>query len=203
MINRDREALAIVPVGTAAPEIGRFLWMLQDTRQRTERALVGLDPAVLNWMPLPAANSIGTLLYHIALVEADWLYEDALAQPLPADVAALLPHDDRDQNGHLTVVTDRTLAEHLSVLAAVRERLITAFGAMSLEDFYRLRSLPRYDVSPEWCAYHLVEHEVEHRGEIRTIRLLAEVALGDRHIGEPHPRPPLRHAERGSDLRET
>ncbi len=164
-------------IGAAVPEIGRYLWMLQDTRQQTEQALVGLDPAVLNWVPLPAANSIGTLLYHIAFVEADWLYEDALEQPIPADVATLLPQSDRDQNGHLTVVTDRTLAQHLSVLAAIRERLTTTFGAMSLDDFHRLRPRPRYDVSPEWCLYHLIEHEVEHRGEIRTIRLLAEDAL--------------------------
>ncbi len=179
MTNRDREALAIAPIGTAVPEIGRYLWMLHDTRQQTEQAIVGLDPAALNWSPLPAANSIGTLLYHIALVEASWLYEDTLAEPLPADVAALLPHDSRDQRGHLTVVTDRALAEHLSVLTAVRERLIAAFGAMSLDDFYRLRSLSRYDVAPEWCLYHLIEHEAEHRGEIRTIRLLAEAALGE------------------------
>ena len=176
--NRDREALAIVSIGAAALEIGRYLWMLHDTRQQTEQALVGLDPAVLNWSPLPAANSIGTLLYHIAFVEADWLYEDTLEQPIPADVAALLPHGDRDQHGHLTVVTDRTLAQHLSMLAAIRERLIATFSAMSLDDFHRLRPRPRYDVSPEWCAYHLVEHEVEHRGEIRTVRLLAEAALG-------------------------
>lgn len=175
--NRDREALAIAPIDAATPEIGRYLWMLHDTRQQTELALVGLDPAVLNWSPLPAANSIGTLLYHIAFVEADWLYEDALEQPIPADVAVLLPQSDRDHDGHLTVVTDRTLVEHLSVLAAVRERLNAAFGAMSLDDFHRLRPRPRFDVSPEWCAYHLVEHEVEHRGEIRTIQLLAEDAL--------------------------
>jgi len=175
--NRDREALAIVSIGAAVPEIGRYLWMLQDTRQQTEQALAGLDPTVLNWSPLPAANTIGTLLYHIAFVEADWLYEDALEQPIPAAVAALLPQSDRNHDGHLTVVTDRTLAQHLSVLVAVRERLIAAFSAMSLDDFHRLRPRPRYDVSPEWCVYHLVEHEVEHRGEIRTIRLLAEDAL--------------------------
>lgn len=176
--NQDREALAIAPISAAVPEIGRYLWMLHDTRQQTEQALIGLDPAVLNWSPLPAANSIGTLLYHIAFVEADWLYEDALEQPSPADVVALLPQSDRDEHGHLTVVIDRTLDQHLSVLAAIRERLIAAFGAMSLDDFSRPRSRPRYDVSPEWCAYHLVEHEVEHRGEIRTVRLLAEAALG-------------------------
>jgi uncharacterized damage-inducible protein DinB len=176
--NPERKSRAIAPIGGAAPAIGRYLWMLHDTRRQTEQALVGLDPAVLDWSPLPAANTIGTLLYHIALVEADWLYEDALEQPLPVDVAALLPYDDRDRHGHLTVVTDRSLAEHLSLLAAIRERLIAAFGAMSLDDFYRLHARSRYDVSAEWCAYHLVEHEVEHRGEIRTVRLLAEAALG-------------------------
>lgn len=50
------------------PTIGRWLWLLEETRRETKEALIGLDPAALDWIPTPGTeNTIGTLLYHIAL----------------------------------------------------------------------------------------------------------------------------------------
>ncbi len=48
---------------------------------------------------------------------------------------------------------------------------------MTLEDFRRPRSAESYDVTPEWTIHHLVLHEAEHRGEMATIRSLAEASL--------------------------
>jgi hypothetical protein len=45
---------------------------------------------------------------------------------------------------------------------------------MDLIEFRRLRSLPRYDVSPEWVLHHLAQHEAEHRSQIRMTRRQAE-----------------------------
>src|SRR5437660_415567 len=112
-MSNDRDALIIVPSADTLPDIGRFLWMMEDVRAVTKRTVDGISQAALDWSPDPALNSIGTLLYHIALVEADWLYMDALAQPLPDEVVALLPYDSRDARGHLTTVTGVSLAEHL------------------------------------------------------------------------------------------
>ncbi|HFQ93534.1 MAG TPA: hypothetical protein ENK32_05960 [Anaerolineae bacterium] len=53
------------------PEIGRLLWQLEATRWRLKECLEGLDTAVLDWQPAHGDN-IGTLLYHIAAIEADW-----------------------------------------------------------------------------------------------------------------------------------
>lgn len=177
MSRSDRESLAIVPTDAAVPEIGRYLWMLQDIRGKTKRSLVGIAPATLDWVPLLSANTIGTLLYHIALVEADWFYVDVLEGAIPEDLTPHLPYDDRDAHGHLTVVADRPLAEHLALLDEVRTRVLAGFGAMSLDEFSRSRPSSNLDVTPEWCIYHLIEHEATHRGEIDIVRLLAEAAL--------------------------
>jgi uncharacterized damage-inducible protein DinB len=175
----DRETLAIAPSTGAHAEIGRYLWMMEAVRAITKRDIEGISQAALDWSAAPAANSIGTLLYHIALVEADWLYMDALAQPFPPEIASLLTHDSRDARGHLAVITGVTLAEHLARLDTVRAFFLAEFGAMSLETFRTLRTLPEYHVTPEWIAYHLIEHEAGHRGEIATIRTLAEIALSE------------------------
>jgi uncharacterized damage-inducible protein DinB len=175
---RDRDPLIIVPSDDAPADIGRFLWMMEDVRAVTKRTVDGISQAALDWSPDPALNTIGTLLYHIALVEADWLYYDALGQPIPDDVAALLPYDSRDASGHLTTVTGVSLAEHLARLDAVRAHFLAEYRALSLGAFRHARSLDAYDVTPEWIAYHLIEHEAEHRGQIGMLRTLAEHTIG-------------------------
>jgi len=177
MSPKDRNSLAIVPTSAGVPEIGRYLWMLEDIRGKTKRSLAGIAPAALDWAPLPAANTIGTLLYHIALVEADWFYVDVLEGAIPEDLAAHLPYDGRDERGHLTVVVGRSVADHFALLDEVRTRVLTGFGAMSLDEFYRSRPSGNIAVTPEWCVYHLIEHEATHRGEIEMAKLLAEAAL--------------------------
>lgn len=160
-------------------EIGRWLWALQDARARTKEAMEGLTGALIDWQPPHGDSSIGTVLYHVALIEADWLYAEVLEQPeYPAEVQALLPHDHRDRQGHLTDAPGFSLADHLARLDEIRRRVLEVFRPMSREDFRRPRALPGYDVTPEWVLHHLMQHEAEHRSQLAALKLAAERALG-------------------------
>ena len=164
----------VVDAGLSAePEVGRWLWAIEDTRSRTSEEFDRLTPAVIDWLPPHGESSIGTVLYHLALIEADWLYEEVLGQEYPAEVVALFPHHHRDGQGHLTQVLGVSLDEHLQRLATVRGLLMEVFKPMSLADFRRVRQLPHYDVTPEWVLHHLMQHEAEHRGQIGVLRELA------------------------------
>ena len=70
--------LQIAPLDGYDPEIGRWLWALQDVRRRyTLRLVPDLDPRLVDWEgPDGQENAIGSLLYHIAKVELGWLYGD-------------------------------------------------------------------------------------------------------------------------------
>lgn len=174
MNQRPRKRLIIERAEARDPAIGRALWTLDDARRRTGEVLADLDEAALDWAATPAGNSIGTLLYHIAAIEADWLYAEVLEEEqFPPEVVALFPHDVRDERGRLTPVRGLDLEAHLRRLDAVRERLWAVFGAMAPADFRRARGLPDYDVTPEWVIHHLAQHEAEHRGQIGTLRELA------------------------------
>lgn len=172
-----RSSLVIAPLDAASADIGRALWIMEDIRALTKQAVVGIGDAALDWAPLSALNSIGTLLVHIAAVEAGWLYFEVLEQPFPPEIAALLPSAAREPDGHLVRVGGRDVADYLAVLDAVRARLLAVFQPMSPDEYRRVRRLPEYDVTPEWCLYHLAEHEAAHRGEIETVRTLAEAAI--------------------------
>lgn len=169
----EKERLEVNPPEAADRAIGRALWMLEESRRRTLDALGDLPPELMDATPPGVPYAIGTLLYHIAIVEADWLYFEVLeADGFPEQIQALFPMEMRDGDGNLSIVAGEPLESHLARLAAVRERLLATFREMSGGDFYRLRELDEYLVTPEWVLYHLSAHEGDHRGQLQLIRWL-------------------------------
>src|SRR5262249_46693657 len=143
-------------------------------RHLTKKALAGLDPRAIDWAPPGGGDDIGTVLDHLALIEADWLSVEVLEQAsYPADVSALLPHPIRGAGGRLTRLRGADLDEHLARLDYIRAQLLAAFRPMSLAEFRRPRRLPEYEVTPEWVLHHLIQHEAEHRGQVGLLRDLA------------------------------
>lgn len=170
----QRESLIVNHDLSADTTIASLLWMMEDSRRLTLETVASLDLAILDWEPEIGGNSIGSLLYHIAGVEMDWLYTEVLEQDPPEEVIALFPSDMREDDGHLSRRRgeDLTALEHR--LAKVRTRLLATYADMSPEDFRRPRSLDEYDVTPEWVLHHLLQDEAVHRGEIGMIKLMAE-----------------------------
>jgi uncharacterized damage-inducible protein DinB len=171
----ERRTLIVDPSLGTEPLIGMWLWAITDARQRTTALLEDQAEVALDWLPDDrriARNSIGSLLYHIALIEADWLCAEVLEldeSNYPPALMALFPYPDRDTTGNLAHVTGIGLTEHLERLNAVRTEVLRIFAAMDLAEFQRVRHLPRYDVTPAWVLHHLLQHEAEHRSEIAAL----------------------------------
>jgi CDGSH-type Zn-finger protein/uncharacterized damage-inducible protein DinB len=166
----QREILALKPIADD-PEVGQWLAAMQDARRDTFHELEHVSRDSLDRTPDGEENSIGTLLYHLALVEADWLLADILgpesAPPWPDD---LLPFADRDADGRLTDVRGTTLERHAERLDLVRSMLLDHLRPMSSMDFNLLRRRERWDISPAWVIHHLLQHEAEHRAQIVRLR---------------------------------
>jgi uncharacterized damage-inducible protein DinB len=161
----------------ADPELGRLLWAFEDTRTRSLAALDGIDQTELDWSEPGIENTIGSVLYHIALIEADYLFMDILGidyPDWPAWLEDALPHPDRDDKGHLSVVRDVPLAAHLGLLERVRTEFLRLVAPLTTEEFHASRAIPEagYEISPAWTLHHLMQHEAEHRGQITAIRAL-------------------------------
>jgi uncharacterized damage-inducible protein DinB len=151
-----------------APEVGAALWRLEDARERTLELLSEMPPAYVD--AEVRGNRIGTILYHLALVEADWLFVEVLGQEeVPEELNGLFPEAMRDEAGQLTLIRQETPDQHLARLHAMRQILLENFRGMTDEAFHRPRELPQYDVSPAWVLHHLAQHEAEHRGELGWI----------------------------------
>jgi hypothetical protein len=171
--------LRIVPLDGFDPDIGRWLWALQDVRRRyTMRLIKDLDPRLVDWEgPDGQENAIGSLLYHIAHVEMGWLFGDVRGMTeLPAAIQPDFPFDSREPNSNrLTRVLGVPLAEHVARLDRSREVFLKEFEGISPDDWRRLRRPPdfeevNYEVTPEWAVFHLVEHEAGHAFQISSLK---------------------------------
>jgi uncharacterized damage-inducible protein DinB len=167
----DVEQLLVKPLPATDPAIGRALWLLEGARGRLKETLETLDPKLLEWEPYPGGSSISTVLYHIALIEIDWLCVEVLEEKYPPALKELLPYEDRDENGKLFQVRGISLSDHLQALDKIRQYLLDSYAKLTLDDFRRLRhfSHQQYAVTPEWVLFHLTQHETEHRGQIQEI----------------------------------
>jgi hypothetical protein len=175
MSGEPRERLVLDPIADDA-EVGRWLAALEDGRRDTLRELERVTPEMVDWYPSGPLNSIGTLLYHIGLIEADWVASDVLGLDDPPELAALLPWSDREHDGsagserRLWRVDGQSLDDHLARLAAIRSWVLERLRPMTNADFHRTRSLERYDVAPDWALHHILQHEAEHRSHIAWLR---------------------------------
>lgn len=159
-----KEQLFIPDNLSYATEIGKWIWALEDVRQNLLKNVESLTQEQLD-EKINHHHSIGTLLYHIAYVEAGWLYGEVLEKEFDEEIKTVLPYEGWT-NGKLTSVTSESIEQHLHRLQIVRDKLLYHFQQMDVQDFKRPRQLPEYDVTPEWVLYHLVEHEAHHRGQV-------------------------------------
>ena len=175
MTQKDQRLL--VPLSGYPDEVGVWLSALQDARQRTLGVLENIEPAWLDFGTPGDVESISTILYHLAAIEASWLYEDILQVPLPGEIELLFPYDVRDENGKLTFVSE-SMADHLKRLEKVRDYFLHEFLNMTSDHFREIQSLPEYDVSPMYVVHHLLQHEAEHRSQINAIAMKAKMSRG-------------------------
>lgn len=176
----DRYRLVLDPV-SGDPEVGRWLAALDEVRRDTLKVLADLPDDAVDRDLGDGGDTVGTVLYHVALVEADWVFSDVLDRE--SDIGRdLFPADARGPEGRLSPVLSQTMAQHLDRIARTRAMVLDELRSMSADDFHRVRSRDDYDVSADWVVFHLIDHEVEHR-----VRL---VALRDAFRRPPSPKGP-------------
>ncbi|QDV48835.1 DinB family protein [Gimesia fumaroli] len=166
--------LKIDPITASDSEIGRWLWGLEEVRKRTLRLVSDSDQRLLDWRGADGGeNSIGSLLYHIAIVEMSWLYLDLLQQEFPPEVSELFPIPMADEAGKVSHVVGMSLADHIQRLKATREIALSIFQKMDCDEWRRLRPPVNdqpYEATPEWAVFHLIEHEAGHAFQISSLK---------------------------------
>ncbi len=165
----ERESLDLEFPADVDPLVGLWLATFADCRGRTLSVIERIPDGSLETDHPLTGNSIGTLLYHIAQIEADWLFVEVLEREFPEELVERFIFEVRDENGRLTPVHGIGLASLLELLAMVREYLVATYATLDADELHRARHLEQYDVTPSWVASHLIQHESEHRAELSMV----------------------------------
>jgi uncharacterized damage-inducible protein DinB len=175
----EKEDLNLKFLNGYAENIGQWLSALEETRERTMELLNSIEPDWTDFIPDDSEESIGTILYHIAAIEASWLYTEVLQTPFPMEVEEIFPLDVRADDGTLTPTMDG-MQKHLDRLKIVREKLLEGFSKISQKEFVTTKQFEEYSVSPVYVLHHLMQHEAEHRSQIDRIGMKVKAVPGDR-----------------------
>jgi hypothetical protein len=168
-MSTERERLVLAPASGDDPEIGRWLSALEEVRHDTLAVLDSVAEGDVDRDLGDGGDSVGTVLYHVALVEVDWVFTDVLDQQdrIPRD---LFPHDDRVEDGHLTPVRGESMRHHLERLITTRALILAELASMGASEYHLARPRERFDVAADWVVFHLIDHEVEHRVRLSALR---------------------------------
>lgn len=156
---------------------------LDDQRHLVERRLAGAAPALLEWQPVPGANSIGMLLAHMAIVEAYWLgavlpgiVEEERVDAVVRSVIGIGMMDDglpaEPGQGYPSALAGLELSGYLALIDRARaftHRTLSGWGDGRLEETIEHEGRR---ITLGWIAYHLLEHFAQHAGQIALLRAL-------------------------------
>jgi uncharacterized damage-inducible protein DinB len=161
----------VAPPGFS-PMVGALAGMLLHSRESVLDTVKGLTAEQLSHQHDEQANPIGALLAHMAAVE--WFY---VAASIDARQPTGLEWGTWGPLLRLTPATwaltkGRPLEEHLERLAGVRQR--TMAGLATKSDTWLAEAFPLPWTSEPanncWAWYHVVEDELNHRGQIRWLK---------------------------------
>ena len=153
------------------PQIARLVSMLNYVRSTTLQAVAGLGVTELDYLHDPRSNSIGSLLAHIAAAEVGYQAATFDARDLRAEERAqwgaaveLGPRAREEIKGY-------ELDHYLGRLEQVRTKTLAELGRRDdqwLEEETSFGGGHRVNNYFKW--FHVIGHEVNHRGQILWLR---------------------------------
>ncbi|WP_404452159.1 DUF664 domain-containing protein [Virgibacillus necropolis] len=163
----------IIPKENFTDKIGELVSMLEHTRDVTLFEISNLNQSNLDYLQNDSSNSIGSLLSHIASIEFVHqvisfenrdLFED---EYLKWGTALELGDKARE------VIKKQSLDYYLDELSQVRETTLSYLK--SKKDswlFYENKWGNDVSYNNYYLWFHVMEDEINHRGQIRTIKRL-------------------------------
>lgn len=146
------------------PFFESYLDILKTCHNDFHKALDGLPPEALDWVPGPEMNSISVLVYHLTGAERYWIGDVALGEPSNRDRSA----EFKVREVGMDALRQR-LDDTLSYASAALEKL-------TLQDLEATRTSPRdgRTFTVAWALLHALDHSNQHLGHVQIMRQLWE-----------------------------
>lgn len=152
------------------PEVGRLVSMLEYVRDTTLIACTGLTVEQLDALHDARSNSIGALLAHIGAVESAYQVLSFEGRMLnQTEEQAWEPALKLGDRGRAEL-RGQPLSHYVERLDEVRRRTLQHFESRSDSWLDERVALGSQQANHYWFWFHLIEEELNHRGQIRWLR---------------------------------
>jgi len=143
-----------------------YLNILQTCHADILKALDGLPPAALDWIPGPDMNSISVLVFHLTGAERYWIGDVAAQDPTVRD---------RDAEFKVHEIGVDVLKKRLTDNTEYARIALEKFTIQDLEAT-RVSARDGREFTVAWALIHALEHSTLHLGQIQLTRQLWEQA---------------------------
>lgn len=163
----------IISKGNFTDKIGELVSMLEHTRDVTLDELSNIRQSDLDFLPNGSSNSIGSLLSHIASIEfvhqvISFERRDLIEDEyLKWGTALELGGKARE------VIKEQSLGYYLDELSQVRKNTLTCLKSQKDSWLFEEKKWDNgVSYNNYYLWFHVMEDEINHRGQIRTIKRL-------------------------------
>ncbi|MDQ6471220.1 DUF664 domain-containing protein [Flavobacterium sp. LHD-80] len=163
-----KETGKIGNVPGASPKIADMISMLDDLKDRVEYTVKNMDQYEIDYLHDEKANRIGALVMHLAAAEKYYQVftfenrEFNEEEKKKWETALNLDQGARDEfKGH-------DIQYYLDIYNEVRAKTISELKKRDDEWFATIQM--KYDISNQYCWFHVMEHQSSHLGQILFLK---------------------------------
>ncbi|MBS7256669.1 DinB family protein [Flavobacterium branchiicola] len=163
-----KETGKIGNVEGASPKIGDMISMLDDLKDRVEETVKNMDQYEIDYLHDEKANRIGALVMHLAAAEKYYQVftfenrEFNEEEKKKWETALNLDQGARDEfKGH-------DIQYYLDIYNEVRAKTISELKKR--DDAWFAEVQKKYDISNQYCWFHVMEHQSSHLGQILFLK---------------------------------
>lgn len=156
-------------------QLGLLLAMLDDGtaewREELEE-MEGFSQDAITWQPFPNGHSIGSVILHIADVEASWIHAVAAGQTRSEEeLRRLLSAETQQDIAKWPAPPNEPLAWYWEQCDEVRKRTHQLVREMGDPKHIGSRSARKTDFTLRWMLHHVITHEAYHGGQAVLLAL--------------------------------
>jgi len=165
---KAKETGKIGNVEGATPQIAAMISMLEDLKDRVDRTVKNMSQYEIDYLHDEQANRIGSLVMHLAAAEKYYQVftfegrEFNEEEKKKWDTALNLDQGGRDNfKGH-------DIQYYLDIYNEVRAKTISELKKR--DDAWFAEVQQKYDMSNQYCWFHVMEHQSSHLGQILFLK---------------------------------
>ncbi|WP_299557102.1 DinB family protein [Seonamhaeicola sp.] len=150
------------------PNIGVLVSMLNDMKQRVEYTVKDLDVASTDFLLDENANTIGTLILHLAATEKFYQVYTFEGREFNEEeqkewgIRMSMGEEARKQ------FKGKPISHYLDIFSTVREKTLEYLKGK--DDAWLAQTPEGYRMNNHWSWYHVMEHQSSHLGQILLIK---------------------------------